>query len=75
MSGETNQSWFTAFLVETDDRTDSEVIWSDAVIEQTIAREPTRTERYSVLAVGGLAIGGIVLMVIALIVAVYISRR
>jgi hypothetical protein len=75
VSEETNRPWFTTFNVEATDLADSEIIWSDAVVEPTVERVPTRTERYSILAVGGLALGGIVLMVVALIVGVYISRH
>ena len=67
--------WFTRFPVESDDRSDSDAVWADAVREARIVREPTYAERRSIALVGVFAIGGIVLMVVTLIVAVYISRR
>lgn len=69
------EPWFTQFLVEADGRPDSEVVWGDSIVTPAIVRAPTTAERYSILAIGGVAIGGIVLMVVALIAGVYISRR
>ncbi len=67
--------WFTAFLIESDDRPDRDAVWADAVREYRTVRKPTHAERRSIALVGIFAIGGIVLMVVTLIVAVYISRR
>lgn len=68
--------WFTTFQVDTDDRPDSDVVWAEqAETPKAPMRKPTGKERASILAVGFAAIGGIVVMVIALVVAVYISRR
>ena len=78
MNQETKRPWFTIFAVENDNRPDSEVIWADGSnIDRTPSktRKPTRMEKGSILLVGAIALGSIVVMVIALIVAVYISRR
>jgi hypothetical protein len=75
---ETNRPWFTAFVVESDDRPDSEAIWADgstAVRISTKVRKPTRVERASILLIGAIAFGSIVVMVVSLVVAVYITRR
>jgi len=78
VSQEIKRPWFTTFVVESDDWTDSDVIWADgseAVRMATIVRKPTRMERSSILLIGVIAFGSIVVMVVSLIVAVYISRR
>ncbi len=78
MSQQAQRPWFTTFLVGNDGFPDSEVIWADASendLARTAVRRPTRTEKASILLVGAIALGSIVLMVVALIVAVYVSRH
>ena len=67
--------WFTVFQVESEDRSDADVVWSDAVGIPVTVRKPTRAEKLSILLIGVFAIGWIVLMAVTLIVAIYISRR
>jgi hypothetical protein len=75
MAGDPDRFWFTRFQVQSDERADSQIVWSDLVGIPAVAREPTLAEKISILLVGLFAVGWIVLMVVTLIVAVYISRR
>jgi len=67
--------WFAEFQVETADRPESDVVWTDALPTHEPVRKPTRAEKLSILLIGVFAIGFIVLLAVTLIVAVYISRR
>ncbi|MEZ4531153.1 MAG: hypothetical protein R2835_02620 [Thermomicrobiales bacterium] len=71
----TDSYWFQRFVVESEDRTDTDVVWADQTVGPTATRKPTRAEKLSIILVGVTAIGFIVLMVVTVIVAVYISRR
>ncbi len=71
----TDSYWFQRFPVDSEDRTDAEVVWADQTLGLVVVRKPTRVEKLSIILVGVTAIGFIVLMVVTVIVAVYISRR
>lgn len=71
----TESRWFQTFQVESEDRTDANVVWADQFIGRKEVRKPTRAEKLSIIIVGVTAIGFIVLMVVTLLVAVYISRH
>jgi hypothetical protein len=75
MTGNHNEPWFTRFLVECDERSDSEIVWSDSIGISVPVRKATLAEKFSILLVGAFAIGWIVVMVVTLVVAVYISRH
>ena len=66
---------FQRFQVESEERTDLDVIWGDQTAGTKAVRKPTRAERLSIILVGVTAIGFIVIMVVTLLAAVYISRR
>ena len=66
--------WFQQFQVDSDDRSDVEVIWDDRFAGPNPVRKPTRAEKLSIILIGVGAIGFIVLMAVTLLVAVYISR-
>lgn len=72
---EDDRHWFLTFSVESNDRPESDIVWTDAVGIPVIVRTPTRTEKLSILLIGAAAIGFIVVLVVTLIVAVYISRH
>jgi len=72
---DTGRPWFTEFLVESDDRPDTDVVWVDTAGGTRPVRTPTRAEKLSILLIGAFAIGWIVVMAVTLIVAVYISRH
>lgn len=67
--------WFQSFQVESDGRSDEEVIWDDASAGVRAPRKPTRAEKISIILIGVAAIGFIVLMAVTLLVAIYISRQ
>lgn len=72
---EDDRYWFLTFSVESNERPESDIVWTDTVEIPVIARTPTRTEKLSILLIGAAAIGFIVVLVVTLIVAVYISRH
>lgn len=71
----TDRFWFQEFSIESEDRSDAEIVWDDQFDGPKVARVPTRAEKLSIILVGVTAIGFIVLMVATLAVAVYISRN
>ncbi len=66
--------WFTRFQIDQDDRSDAEIVWTDARPTPKPVRQPTAHERFSILLVGGLAIALLIGMVVTLVIGVYVSR-